>query len=205
MQSENMAPFSVAIIAGGKSTRMGTDKAFVDLDGKPVIAHLLERISDLGQSETFLIANRPDYEQFGLPVYGDILQEKGPLGGIYTALTHSQCPFTLMLACDMPLVNTQLLHYMITLRIGGPFDAIVPRVNHYPEGLHAAYRKTCLSPIRRRLDVDRLKVIDFYEDVRIRYLDEAEWQAFDPNGISFYNVNTPDQLAEAQRLAREQS
>ncbi|MCC6614089.1 MAG: molybdenum cofactor guanylyltransferase [Anaerolineae bacterium] len=198
-----MAAFSVAIIAGGESTRMGTDKAFVPVDGKPLVERLLERVAGLGQGETFIIANRPDgYQALGLPIYPDILPGKGSLGGIYTALTVSQNPFTLMLACDMPFVNADLLRHMMQMRIGGPFDVIVPRVKSQPEGLHAAYSKTCMSPMRRRLDAGRLKVVGFYEDVRVRFLDEDEWQPFDPDGISFYNVNTPEHLAQAERLAQ---
>ncbi|MCA9905229.1 MAG: molybdenum cofactor guanylyltransferase [Anaerolineae bacterium] len=196
-------PFSVAISAGGKSTRMGTDKALVDLNGKPVIERLLARVRDLGQAETILIANRPEaYTHLGLPTFPDALADTGSLGGIYTAILRSQQPYTLVLACDMPFVNPDLLRHMLSLRAGDQYDAIVPRVEGYPEGLHAVYSKACLPPIRRRLDADQLKVIGFYADVRVRYLDEKEWQSFDPDGISFYNVNTPDQLEQARRLAQ---
>lgn len=197
-------PFSVAISAGGKSTRMGTDKAFVDLNGKPVIEHLLARVRDLGQAETILIANRQEaYAHLGLPIFPDALADTGSLGGIYTAILHSQQPYTLVLACDMPFANPDLLRYLLNLRTGDQFDVIVPRVDGFPEGLHAVYSKACLPPIRRRLDANRLKVIGFYADVRVRYLDEKDWQPFDPDGISFYNVNTPEQLAAARRLAQE--
>jgi molybdenum cofactor guanylyltransferase len=196
-----MAWLTVAIIAGGKSSRMGTDKSFVPILGMPLIERLLTRVSDLGQDETILITNRPsEYAYLGLPTFGDVLPGKGSLGGIYTALTHSRQFYTLALACDMPFVNPALLRHMITLCQGDQFDVIVPRVEGYPEGLHAVYSKACLQPIRERLDADQLKVIGFYERVRVRYLDEADYQRFDPKGLSFYNVNTPEELAEAQRL-----
>ncbi len=207
-----MTSFTVAIIAGGKSSRMGTDKSFVSLLGKPMIEHLLERVAHLGQQQTILITNRQaEYAHLGLPMYADVLPDKGSLGGIYTALYHSQTPCTLVLACDMPLVNPALLAYMIGLAAESPkadapeeapFDVIVPRVNGYPEGLHAVYRRTCLPAIRQRLDADQLKVIGFYAAVRVRTLDEPEYRAFDPHGLSFFNVNTPDELQQAQRLAQ---
>jgi molybdopterin-guanine dinucleotide biosynthesis protein A len=199
-----MSGLTVAIMAGGKSSRMGTDKAFVPLLGRPLIEHILGKVTDLGQAETILVANRPaDYAHLGLPLYTDVLPDKGSLGGIYTAITYSQTVYTLVIACDMPFVNPALLRYMDSLRAGDAFDVIVPRVDGYPEGLHAMYSQACLLPIRERLDADQLKVLGFYDRVRVRYLDESEYRPFDPNGLSFYNVNTPDELAAAQRLAGE--
>jgi molybdopterin-guanine dinucleotide biosynthesis protein A len=198
--------FTVAINAGGKSSRMGTDKSFVPLLGRPMIEHVVARLSGLGQDETILITNQPDaYAYLGLPMYADLIPDKGSLGGIYTAIHYSQSPDTLVVACDMPFVNADLLRYMIGLRTaeGGPFDVIVPRVEKYPEGLHAIYSKACLGPIRDSLDADRLKVIGFYGKVRVRYLDEPEYTPFDPKGLSFFNANTPEELEQARRLAGE--
>lgn len=197
-----MTAFTVAIMAGGKSSRMGTDKSFVPIQGKPVIEHLLSRVDGLGQAETILVTNRPaDYAHLGLPMVGDVLPDKGSLGGIYTAVHASRQPYTLVLACDLPFANPALLRYMLGLCAGDTFDVIVPRVNGYPEGLHAIYSKNCLTPIRRLLDADRLKVVGFYPEVRVRYVEEAEHRPFDASGLSFFNVNTPEELAEAQRLA----
>jgi len=100
----------------------------------------------------------------------------------------------------MPFVNPKLLRYMLGLMNSGEYDVIVPRVDGYPEGLHAIYGKNCLNPIRAKLDAGQLKVIGFYDEVRVRYLDEAEYQPFDPKGLSFQNINTPDELRQAQTL-----
>ncbi len=194
-----MAGLTVAINAGGKSSRMGTDKSFVPLLGKPMIEHVLERVSDLSQAETILITNKPElYTYLKIPTFSDVLPEKGSLGGIYTALYHSRGDFTLCVACDMPFLKPNLLRYMISL-VNVETDIIVPRVEGYPEGLHAIYSKRCLEPIRRKLEVDRLKVIGFYDEVRVRYLDEAEYHPFDPKGLSFRNINTPEELQQAQQ------
>ncbi len=198
-----MNRFTVAIIAGGKSSRMGTDKSFVTLLGKPLIEHVIARTADLGQDETILITNKPElYAHMGLPMFGDIVPEKGSLGGIYTALHASHSNDTLTIGCDMPFVNTALLRYMLDLRgaSDGPFDVIVPRVEKYPEGLHAIYTKACLEPIRERMEADRLHIIGFYPKVHVRYVDEPEYQSFDPQGLSFFNVNTPEELERAQHL-----
>jgi molybdopterin-guanine dinucleotide biosynthesis protein A len=198
-----MTKFTVAVMAGGKSSRMGSDKSFVRLLNKPLIEHVLERVSGLGQNETLLITNRPaDYTHLGLPMYGDVLPDKGSLGGIYTAIHYSSNEYTLVIACDMPLVNPALLRHMLSL-LGereDSYDVVVPRVDGYPEGLHAVYSKACLSPIRGRLEQGALKVIGFYGAVHVRYLDEPDYARIDPKGRSFLNINTPDEIRWAEAI-----
>jgi molybdopterin-guanine dinucleotide biosynthesis protein A len=199
-----MPNFTVAIIAGGKSSRMGTDKSFVPLLGKPMIEHVLASISDLGQDETILITNRPaDYAHLHLLMFADVIPDQGALGGIYTALHNSHNADVLTLACDMPFLNPDLLRYMIALRAerGSPYDIIAPRVDDHPQGLHALYNQKCLPFIRAKIDAHRLKVISFYDDVRVRYLEPPEWSRLDPRGLSFHNVNTPEELQAAQQIA----
>ncbi len=179
---------------------MGRDKAFVNLGGKALIEHVIERSADLGQAETILITNKPaQHAHLGLPMYGDILPDKGALGGIYSALVQSQSPDVLALACDMPFVNADLLRYLLD-QIRADIDIVVPRVDGYPQGLHAIYKKTCITPIAKQLAADRLKIIRFYDQMRVRYLDETDYAAFDPQGRSFVNLNRPEELAEAEVL-----
>lgn len=197
--NEASAPVSLAIIAGGQSRRMGRDKAFIDLGGKTLIEHVIERSAGLGQAETILITNKPaDYARLRLPMYSDALPDKGSLGGIYTALIKARSEFVLVLACDMPFINPDLLRFMLA-QINEDLDIIVPRVEGYPQGLHAIYRQTCIAPIRQQLAANRLKIIRFYEQMRLRYLDEADYARFDPAGRSFANLNTPAELEQARR------
>lgn len=194
-----MVALSVAIIAGGKSSRMGTDKALVNIANKPMLQHVIDRTAGLGQSETILITNQPDaHAQFGLPMFADILPEKGSLGGIYTALTYTQSLYTLVVACDMPFLNTELLRFMVS-QVTAAFDIVVPRVEGYPQGMHAIYSKTCLAPIKTQLDADQLKIIRFYDRMQVLYLDEVDYAAYDPEGKSFANLNTPEELEQAQQ------
>jgi molybdopterin-guanine dinucleotide biosynthesis protein A len=186
---------TIAVMAGGKSTRMGTDKAFVQLKGKPMIEHVLERVQGLGE-ETILIANEPEkYSYLSLPIFGDIYVNCGPLGGLHTALYHAQFPYVLVVACDMPWLNPQLLAYMLSLRQSA--DAIVPRWSKFPEPLHAVYGRQCLVPIETNLQSRNLKLISFYAQVNVRFLDQTVISAFDPKGRSFSNVNTPEDLNSA--------
>ncbi len=179
---------------------MGRDKAFVELAGKPLIEHVLERSADLGQAETIIITNKPaQYRHLGLPMYRDVLPNKGSLGGIYTALVKAKRPHALVLACDMPFVNADLLRFMIA-QMDNELDIVVPTVDAYPQGLHAIYKKTCIKPIAEQLAADRLKIIRFYDQMRVRYLDETDCAPFDPDGRCFTNLNTPAELAEAERL-----
>ena len=190
---------TLAIIAGGQSRRMGRDKAFVELGGKTLIEHVIKRSHDLGQAETILITNKPaDYAHLGLPMYADVLPDKGSLGGIYTALMVAQSRDVLVLACDMPFIKPAVLRLMIA-QMDADTDIIVPRVDGYPQGLHAIYKKSCIEPIREQLAAHRLKIIRFYDRMRVRYLDEDEYRAFDPDGQSFTNLNTPAELELAQK------
>lgn len=196
-----MPNLTIAILAGGASTRMGRDKTLTALLGRPLVEHVVERLRGLGR-EILLITNTPEiHAGLGLPMLTDVLPGRGPLGGVYTALTHAAAGHTLVVAVDMPFLNRDLLRYMIGLAPG--FDVVVPRLDGRPEALHAIYSKGCLEPIRARLDAGRLKVAGLYEDVRVRYVEAAEIDRFDPERHAFFNINTPDDLEIARRIASQ--
>jgi molybdopterin-guanine dinucleotide biosynthesis protein A len=185
---------TVVIMAGGRSSRMGVDKSFVPFLGQPLINHVLERTAALG-AETIIITNRPeDYAHLGLPLYSDIYRDKGPLGGFHAALTYARHPYVLIVACDMPWLQRPLLEHQIGLRQTA--DIIVPRWNKFPEPMHAVYSQNCLPHITRNLETDLLKLVAFYGRVTTRYIEPEEIAQFDPDGRSFRNVNTPEDLVE---------
>lgn len=187
---------TVAIQAGGKSARMGVDKSFVLFQGRPMIEIVRDSVAGLGD-ELILITNKPDqYAHLGLPMYGDVYPEHGPLGGIYTALYYARFPHTLVVACDMPWLQRPLLAYMLSLR--DTADIIAPRWDRFPEPLHAVYGKACLGPIEENLKAQRLKITGFYGRVNVRFVDREEIARFDPEGRSFVNVNTPEELDASQ-------
>ena len=192
-----MDNLTVAIQAGGKSSRMGTDKSFVPFLGRPMIEVVRERVEGLGD-ELILITNTPEpYATLGLPMFGDDYPDTGPLGGIYTAIRHARNPHVLIVACDMPWLNRPLLEYLAGLRETA--DIVVPRWDKFPEPLHAVYSQACLEPIREKLAAGMLKITAFYGRVSVRFVDRPEIERFDPQGQSFVNVNTPDDLAAQQR------
>ena len=183
---------TTVIIAGGKSSRMGSDKSFVPLLGKPLIEHVLSSIDGIGD-EAIIITNRPDsYAHLGLPIYQDVYPDHGPLGGLHAALFYSTHPHIMVVACDMPWLNKSLLEYMVSLATTA--DAIVPRWQRFPEPLHAIYNKSCLRPIEAKLKTKSLKLISFYSDVTVRFVEAAEIARYDPAGRSFANINTPEDL-----------
>lgn len=186
---------TIAIMAGGKSSRMGRDKSFIKLDGKPMIEHILDKVENLGD-ELLLISNNPaPYQYLGLPVYADVIPDLGPIGGLHTALKRSTKPHVLIVACDMPWLNRRLLWYMISIR--DKAEAVVPLWTKHPEPLHAVYSQNCLPAIERRISEGKLKMVSFYDLISVHYVDRSQIAIFDPDGRSFANINTPADLKKA--------
>ncbi|NCF66623.1 MAG: NTP transferase domain-containing protein [Chloroflexi bacterium] len=191
-QYKQQTGVTVAIQAGGTSTRMGTDKSFVSFRGRPMIEVVQEKLSGLGD-EIILITNRPDpYAYLNLPMFADTYMGSGPLAGIFTALTAASYSHTLIVACDMPLLNRPLLQHLISLKETA--DVVVPRWGKYPEPLHAVYGKTCIPAIEKHLEAGKLKITGFFAEVRVYFVEQKEIERFDPQGRSFTNINTPEDL-----------
>ena len=191
------------VLAGGKSRRLGRNKAMEEVGGQALISRVVGRMSKLF-SEVIVIVAEPA-EQGSLPlvgeakVVGDIHSGKGSLGGIYTGLSTCSNPWGMVVACDMPFLNLDLISHMLSLRQG--FDAVVPWRNGQPEPTHAVYSKACLPYIEDRLKGDDLKISGFYDQVRVNYLTEAEVDQFDPERLGFFNINTQADLDRARSLA----
>jgi molybdopterin-guanine dinucleotide biosynthesis protein A len=192
-----MKGLTVAIMAGGQSSRMGRDKSFVLFEGRPMIEIVRETVAGLGD-ETLLITNKPDeYAYLNLPMVSDVYPGLGPLGGIYTAVHAAAAPHVLVVACDMPWLNRPLLEYLIRLRETAA--VVVPRWDKYPEPLHAIYSKACLEPIATMLNEKRLKIAGFFGQVTVRFVERGEIEQFDGNGRSFANINSPEDLGKASK------
>jgi molybdopterin-guanine dinucleotide biosynthesis protein A len=203
-----------AILAGGHSTRMGTDKALLRAwpGGPAMIEMVAARLLEAGLPPALLVTNTPErYAFLGLRMVPDDLPGAGPLGGILTALVHSPLPRVLVVACDMPLLNPDLLRYMASLPDDA--DAIVPRhagledtAALRPEPLHAIYSRRCIEPIRRRLErrggkipLGSGSVVSLLGELNVKYVEEDELRAHDPYLLSFRNINTPQEWAEYLR------
>ncbi len=187
---------TVAILAGGQSTRMGRDKSFVELTGKPLIARVIEEVNSLALP-IIIIANQPEtYQVLGLPVFTDVLPDRSSLAGLYSAVYHSPTDYTLCVACDMPFLNPPLLDHLLSLRTG--YDAVVPMIGGHPQGLHALYRKTCLPVMLKRLEKKHLRIRDLVSLLNTCWVDEDTLRNYDPHLDSFINVNNAETLAAAE-------
>ena len=144
------------------------------------------------------LAQNIDYPK--LKIVSDIYPGKGSLGGIYTGLAASDSFYNLAVACDMPFLNQGLLRYMI--EVAENFDLVVPRLGNIIEPLHAVYSKGCLAPIQCLLEQDELQIFKFFHEVKVRYIETDEIERFDPDHLSFFNINTEADLKRARELSK---
>lgn len=189
---------TVAIQAGGHSRRMGYDKAMASLAGKSLIQHVLARVVDLGD-EVILTASDPEsYRFLGLRTVPDAVPGAGTLAGLMTALQAARGDTVLVLACDMPFVSRPLLQHMLALSTRA--DVVIPRRANEFEPFHAVYSRACIPAIQAALDAGKRRVISFFPDVRVLTVEDPDLTRLDPTGLSFFNVNTADDLAHAERI-----
>ena len=199
-KSEVRRPISCIVLAGGKGKRLGTDKAFLSIGGRVLIERTVEKMARIGD-EVIVVTNSPQkHGDLEARLVGDVYPGKGALGGIYSGLKAAHSYNSLVVACDMPFLDLKLLRYMILLSPGQ--DVVIPRVGGLTEPLHAIYSKQCLQPIERVLASGGRRIIDFFPEVRVRYVEEQEIGLFDPQCLSFFNINTPGDLEKARNLAK---
>lgn len=198
---ESGAGITSVVLAGGRSSRLGRDKLYEEIGGRALIQRVLERLAPISAEIIVVTADR----ELVLPrhpvvkLVHDIHLGKGSLGGIYSGIMTSTCFHSLVVAGDMPFLNAALLRHMASISSG--FDVVIPRFDDYLEPLHAVYSKYCLPVIEDLLQHDNLRIIDFFDRVKVRYVEEAEIDAIDPQHMSFFNINTEADLARARDLA----
>jgi len=206
---------TVCIQAGGASSRMGEDKALKTFLGRPLIQRVAERVASIAD-EVIVTTNRPgEYVFLNLPLFPDLKPGRGALGGLYTAIASAKHPIVAVVACDMPFASASLLEAAGRLLVAENVDVVIPggapraeRAGKSGEGyepLHALYRReTCLPAIESAIDADQWKVIAWFPQVRVRVLTPDEVRQYDPSGLAFWNVNTPEEFIEAEKIAISQ-
>lgn len=193
---------SAVILAGGESQRLGVDKSLLVVNGEWLLKRILNIMSTLSD-DLLVVANaRPEFARLPARVVPDAYPGTGPLGGIYSGLQAMHYEQGLFLACDMPLLNIPLLRYMILL--SADFDVVIPSVRGKTEPLHAVYSKACTHPIEELLRRGERRIVSFFSEVRVRYVTENEVDVFDPEHLSFFNINTLDDLTLAKSLIHRQ-
>ncbi len=178
---------------------MGRDKGLLPLAGKPLIEHVLAKVEGLGD-ELLLTTNNPtQYRYLGIRMAPDDVPGAGALDGLKTALMAARGERVLLIACDMPFLNRHLLEHIIGL--DSPADLVVPRWKDTHQTMHAVYRRdTCLRAVRRALSRGDRRMISFYPEIQVRTIKSPVITRIDPQGLSFFNINTPEDLAEAERI-----
>jgi len=182
---------------------MGEDKALKTFLGRPLIQRVVERLSPIAE-ELIVTTNRPeDYGFLGLRLVPDLKPGRGALGGLYTAIASAAHPIVAVAACDMPFASASLLEAMSRLLVEEAADVVIPKSEEGYEPLHAVYRRaTCLPAIEAAIDADQWKVIAWFPQVKVRVLTSEEIRVFDPSGLAFWNVNTPEEFSKAEELAK---
>lgn len=196
------APLSALLLAGGRSRRMGRNKALMNLSpgGPPVVSLAVTRLQAVAD-EILLVGSDPaPYSFLGLQQVPDVYPDAGSLGGIYSGLSAAHNRHALVVACDMPFLNVALLGYMASLP--RDYDVLIP-VLEEPEPMHAIYSQACLPWMTEKLEAERYKIIGWFDKARVQYLDRGTVRRFDPQLRSFYNMNTPEEWEQAREMMLE--
>jgi molybdenum cofactor guanylyltransferase len=209
-KNSDRAPLGAAVLAGGQSRRMGTDKALLPLvaGGPPMLVVVLERLSAVADETIVVADDRARYAELGARVVPDLSRQVGALGGIQAAIAWSAHEHCLVVACDMPFLSLPLLRRMADEP--RDYDVLVPLIpgesRQRDDGLvfqtlHAIYSKRCLPFIEKRIAEGRKQVVGFFDEVRVRTLDVAEISRWDPDLRSFFNANTPEAMVLAAKVS----
>ena len=186
------------ILAGGKSSRFGSNKALANFKGSPLIERAVGVLDTIFENLMIITNNPLEYSYLKIPLYQDLVKGLGPVGGIYTGLDALDDDWAFFCACDMPFINEDLVRYIAGVRDG--FDAVVPKVDWKIEPLHALYSKNCLPAIKELIYKKEYQTIKAFDNIKVRYVEEEEIKAYDPQQKAFLNVNKQDELEKIVKM-----
>ena len=212
-------PVTGVILAGGKSRRMGQNKALIPLGEDSLIEHVIRRTRLVTDELLLITNNHTEYAHLGLPMHSDIVPNAGALGGIYTGLMHAAHDVVLCVACDSPFLQPKLLSHLVSIL--AEYDAVMPytyrgkKESEITNPIHsdnqitlqtlcAAYSKRCLPIIALMLQESELRVHALAERAYVQRVSPEVWQKFDSEGMSFFNINTPEDFEKANSYMRSQ-
>lgn len=199
------------ILAGGKSRRMGENKALLRLGNRTIIGQVIHHMQPI-TDELLLITNSPDeYTHLGIAMHKDIIPNAGALGGIHAGLSYASHETVLCVGCDNPFLVPNLLSYLVSAL--GEYDAVMPWTDKEPSAdnagaqiilqtLCAVYSKRCLPIIEQMLNESDLRVHALQEHANVLALAPEIWKTYDAEGFSFFNVNTPEDFEKAQTMVK---
>ncbi|MBN1317342.1 MAG: molybdenum cofactor guanylyltransferase [Anaerolineales bacterium] len=186
------------ILAGGKSRRMGRNKAFLDLGGRPMIEVVVEKVRAVAGEVIIVADDVKRYVPFADLCVTDRFAGIGTLGGIHSGLLSARTELALIVGCDMPFLNPAVLTWFIQAARG--YDVVILKQGEWVEPLHGVYHKNCLPEIERAIRAGKHRVISFFDSVRVRTVSAQEIEHLDPGLASFRNINSPDEWKAARSL-----
>ena len=191
------------VLAGGKGERLSENKELEVINRRTLIEQVISRVCLVEGVVSVVVVSDRNYPHIAhypsIKMKRDIYPGKGPLGGVYTGLKESEYFYNLVVACDMPFLNQQLLGYLVK-EAGNGYDLVVPRMGDLIEPLHAVYSRDCLHHIDNMFDEGELSVRGLFARVNVRYVEAEEIERFDPGHLSFFNVNTRAELLKAREI-----
>jgi len=196
---DNLPEVTGVILAGGLSSRMGSNKALLPYRSGRFIESIHRQLASLF-GEVLVVANNPGlYDFLGCRIVPDLHPGLGVLAGLHAGLSASRSHHIFAVACDMPYLNARLIAELVSRR--GSADVIIPEGDKGLEPLHAVYGKACLPHMEAALLDNRRRVISFFPEVRVLQLERSQVAALDPEFRSFLNINTPEEYFDLRNPA----
>jgi molybdopterin-guanine dinucleotide biosynthesis protein A len=194
-----MAPLATIVFAGGMGTRLGgVKKALLEVGGTPIVERVLDVVLPISE-QVVIVDNDDSLANYGVQVVPDVETRAGPLTALYSGLVALGQPLCLVVACDMPFLNRELLRWLGDQAAG--YDVVMPMIDGRMDPMHAVYRReSCVEAIARALARGEQRMTSYLGELRVREVTEAELRTHDPELRSFFNINTPEDLDLARRL-----
>ena len=189
------------ILAGGKNSRFsGKNKALVHIGGKRILDRIYE-VFTLLFDKIILVTNDPvQYMEWDLDIVTDIFPIRSSLTGIHTGLFYITTPYAFFVACDIPFIKKELIKILLD-GVEPSIDIVIPETSKGFEPLCSVYSKRCFKPIEEQLEKKSFKIQQVFQKLRVKKISEDILRAIDPELVSLYNINTPEDLARAEQSA----
>jgi molybdopterin-guanine dinucleotide biosynthesis protein A len=191
------------VLAGGKSSRLGRDKALEKIGGKYLIERVIDSLSQLGDDIIVVTAAPNQLSDLNVEKVIDTYPRTGAKVGLCTGINASLSFYSLVVACDMPFLNIDLLRYLLDSASG--FDAVIPRIGDKIEPLHAVYSKNCIPILDEHISKGKLKISDLFNEVNVRYVEVGEIEKYDSQHLSLFNINSEADLKRAKAIIEKDS
>lgn len=197
-----MKNITIAVLAGGKSSRFGTDKASVSFLGRPLLFWVLERVKKMPGKRVIVGSSDLSAMELEFPIIEDLIPGMGPLGGLHAALDYASTPFVIVVGCDMPFISDTLLSLQLEIIQSENRDVVIPLSGNGLEPLHAVYRKeTCLPLVEKALRDSKTQLVSWLTQANVRYLSIGSFSIKNITERVFFNINDPPSLKFAEDLA----